>query len=108
MDRRSRPPAAGPAISGHAAARPELPCRAAHHPRRPSRAAHPRAGRRSPRVARRVAGGRVVKARNVSKGDWITVGGRPVKVTKVQAGGFWGMAGWVDGVNIEYKGGSKS
>jgi len=48
-----------------------------------------------------------VKARNVSKGDWITVGGRPVKVTKVEPGGFWDLGGWVDGLNISYEGGSK-
>ncbi len=49
-----------------------------------------------------------MKARNVSKGDWIKIGGKPVKVTKVDAGGFWGLGGWVDGLDISYKGGSKS
>ena len=49
-----------------------------------------------------------MKARNVSKGDWISVGGKPVQVTKVREGGFWGLSGWTDGLNISYKGGSKS
>jgi len=50
-----------------------------------------------------------VKARNVSKGDWISIGGKPVKVTSVEAGGFWGLTGWVgDGMHISYRGGSKS
>ena len=53
--------------------------------------------------------GGVVKARNVSKGDWISVAGKPVKVTKVEAGGYWDLGGWVDdGMHISYKGGSKS
>jgi len=50
-----------------------------------------------------------VKARNVSKGDWISVAGKPVKVTKAEPGGFWGAFGWVDdGMHISYEGGSKS
>jgi len=49
-----------------------------------------------------------MKARNVSKGDWIKVSGKPVQVTRVEDGGHWGAAGWVDGLNISYKGGSKS
>jgi hypothetical protein len=49
-----------------------------------------------------------MKARNVSRGDWIKVAGRPVKVTKAEEGGFWGLTGWTDGVHISYKGGSKS
>ncbi len=50
-----------------------------------------------------------MKARNVSKGDWIRVAGKPVKVTKVEAGGYRDDDGcWVDGLNVEYQGGSKS
>ena len=48
-----------------------------------------------------------MKARNVSKGDWISVGGKPVQVTKVEAGGYWSSSGWVNGLNISYEGGSK-
>ncbi len=29
-----------------------------------------------------------MKATNVSKGDWISVGGKPVKVTSVEAGDY--------------------
>ena len=49
-----------------------------------------------------------MKARNVAKGDWISVDGKPVKVTRHQAGGWWGDSGWISGYNISYKGGSKS
>ncbi len=49
-----------------------------------------------------------MKARNVSKGDWISVAGKPVQVTKVEAGGYWSLTGWVDEEFISYKGGSKS
>ena len=47
-----------------------------------------------------------MKARNVSKGDWITVGGKPVKVTRVTR--HWG--GWVDDgkIDIEYERGTRS
>jgi hypothetical protein len=49
-----------------------------------------------------------MKAKNISKGDWIKVGGKPVQVTNVEDGGFWGAdEKWVDGVDISYRGGSK-
>jgi hypothetical protein len=52
--------------------------------------------------------GGVVKARKVSKGDWIKVDGKPVQVTGIEDTGWWGLGGFVEGVGIKYKGGSKS
>ena len=49
-----------------------------------------------------------MKAKNVAKGDWIKVDGKPVKVTGVEDSGWWGPGGWNDGKAISYKGGSKS
>jgi hypothetical protein len=49
-----------------------------------------------------------VKARNVTKGDWITVDGRPVQVTGIKAVRFWAGREKVTGVGISYKGGSRS
>jgi hypothetical protein len=49
-----------------------------------------------------------MKAKNVRKGDWVKVGGKPVKVTDVEDTGWWTLGGFVEGVGISYKGGSKS
>lgn len=50
-----------------------------------------------------------MKARNVSKGDWIKIGGKAVKVEHVEDTSFWGALSYIsDGKAIHYKGGSKS
>jgi hypothetical protein len=45
-----------------------------------------------------------VKARNVAKGDWIQVDGKPVQVTAAKRGSKLGRTV----IEISYKGGSKS
>jgi hypothetical protein len=49
-----------------------------------------------------------MKAKNIRKGDWVKVSGKPVKVTAVEDTGWWGLGGFTEGVGISYKGGSKS